>query len=186
MARPASTSPSRPRRGAPSRPPASIPSDIDLIIVATTTPDQIFPSNACLLQHRSTSTAARRSTSRRSAPVSSTRWVSPISSSAPAARGGAGGGRRDLLAHHRLDRPRHLRAVRRRRGAVVIGADDEPGIISSHLHADGAYRELLQVPAGVGNGAHGSPYMEMKGNEVFRVAVTRSGASSTRPWTPTA
>jgi 3-oxoacyl-[acyl-carrier-protein] synthase III len=60
-------------------------------------------------------------------------------------------------------------------GAVVIGAADAPGIISSHLHADGAYRELLQVPAGIGNGGNGSPYMEMKGNEVFRVAVTTLG-----------
>jgi 3-oxoacyl-[acyl-carrier-protein] synthase-3 len=47
--------------------------------------------------------------------------------------------------------------------------------MSSHLHADGAYRELLQVPAGVGNGGNGSPYMEMKGNEVFRIAVTTLG-----------
>jgi 3-oxoacyl-[acyl-carrier-protein] synthase-3 len=59
---------------------------------------------------------------------------------------------------------------------VVIGAADEPGIISTHLHADGAYRELLQVPAGIGNGGNGSPYMQMKGNEVFRVAVTTLGA----------
>jgi 3-oxoacyl-[acyl-carrier-protein] synthase-3 len=60
-------------------------------------------------------------------------------------------------------------------GAVVLGASDEPGIFSAHIHADGAYKDLLQVPAGIGNGQKGSPYLEMRGNEVFRVAVTTLG-----------
>jgi 3-oxoacyl-[acyl-carrier-protein] synthase-3 len=58
---------------------------------------------------------------------------------------------------------------------VVLGASEEPGILSTHLHADGAYKDLLQVPAGIGNGQRGSPFMEMRGNEVFRVAVTTLG-----------
>jgi 3-oxoacyl-[acyl-carrier-protein] synthase-3 len=58
--------------------------DIDMIIVATTTPDMIFPSTACILQSGSILSAARRSTCRRSAAGSSTRSLPPTVSSAPA------------------------------------------------------------------------------------------------------
>jgi 3-oxoacyl-[acyl-carrier-protein] synthase-3 len=59
---------------------------------------------------------------------------------------------------------------------VVVGAAEEPGILSTHLHADGAYKDLLQVPRGIGSGTcDGDPYMEMRGNEVFKVAVTTLG-----------
>ncbi|MES9850007.1 MAG: beta-ketoacyl-ACP synthase III, partial [Candidatus Thiodiazotropha sp.] len=64
-------------------------------------------------------------------------------------------------------------------GAVVIEASDEPGIISTHLHADGAYESLLRVPTCISRGykeiLQGSAYVEMKGNEVFKVAVTTLG-----------
>ncbi|MDE0301696.1 MAG: ketoacyl-ACP synthase III, partial [Gammaproteobacteria bacterium] len=55
-------------------------------------------------------------------------------------------------------------------GAVVLQARDEPGILSTHLHADGRYDHLLQVSPEV-NGA----FIEMKGNEVFRMAVNTLG-----------
>ena len=60
-------------------------------------------------------------------------------------------------------------------GAVVLGASEEPGILSTHLHADGAYGELLKLPQrqrGV-TGSEMDAYMHMKGNEVFKVAVSR-------------
>ncbi|WP_019933737.1 beta-ketoacyl-ACP synthase III [Oceanimonas smirnovii] len=60
-------------------------------------------------------------------------------------------------------------------GAVVLGASEEPGILSTHLHADGAYGELLKLPhrqRGV-SGSEMNAYMHMKGNEVFKVAVSR-------------
>lgn len=60
-------------------------------------------------------------------------------------------------------------------GAVVLGASEEPGILSTHLHADGAYGELLKLPhrqRGV-SGTEMDAYMHMKGNEVFKVAVSR-------------
>ncbi|MBM7454722.1 3-oxoacyl-[acyl-carrier-protein] synthase-3 [Oceanisphaera litoralis] len=60
-------------------------------------------------------------------------------------------------------------------GAVVLGASEEPGILSTHLHADGRYGELLKLPQrkrGV-SGSEMDAYMSMKGNEVFRVAVSR-------------
>ncbi|MGL5038890.1 MAG: beta-ketoacyl-ACP synthase III [Aeromonas sp.] len=60
-------------------------------------------------------------------------------------------------------------------GAVIIGASDTPGILSTHLHADGRYGDLLKLPhprRGI-PGAELDAYMYMKGNDVFKVAVTR-------------
>ena len=55
-------------------------------------------------------------------------------------------------------------------GAVILTASDEPGIISSHLHADGSFAHLLNVTSGVSSKA-GSPTIQMEGNAVFKVAV---------------
>jgi len=60
-------------------------------------------------------------------------------------------------------------------GAVVLEASDEPGVLSTHLHADGAYKELLWNPVGVSAGFkdeknHGIRVL-MSGNEVFKMAV---------------
>ena len=67
-------------------------------------------------------------------------------------------------------------------GAVVLEAADEPGIISTHLHTDGAYKDLLHCPVGVSAGfqvdAQGKvpAYITMAGNEVFKVAVRSLGS----------
>ncbi|GAA4492576.1 beta-ketoacyl-ACP synthase III [Pseudaeromonas paramecii] len=60
-------------------------------------------------------------------------------------------------------------------GAVVVGPSAEPGILSTHLHADGRYGELLKLPQAQRGmpEASGDAYMYMKGNDVFKVAVTR-------------
>ena len=64
-------------------------------------------------------------------------------------------------------------------GALVLEASDESGVLSSHLHADGAYEHLLTVDGGISQGyeklAEGNGYIRMQGNEVFRVAVTTLG-----------
>lgn len=156
------------------------PDDIDLIVVATTTPDQVFPSTACLLQHRlgisgcaafdvqavctgfiyATAVADNfiRVGSATTALVIGTEVFSRIvdwTDRNTCVLFGDGA------------------------GAVVLQASDEPGIISTHLHADGAYKELLQVPAGVGKGFDevkaGRAFAEMRGSEVFKVAVTTLG-----------
>jgi len=57
-------------------------------------------------------------------------------------------------------------------GAVVLEASEEPGIVSTHLHADGAYKGLLQVPGGIGGDRNADHYLEMQGTEVFKMAVT--------------
>ena len=57
-------------------------------------------------------------------------------------------------------------------GAVVLEASSEPGILSTALHADGSQRDILCVPGRAGNGAvHGSPFMTMDGQAVFKLAV---------------
>src|SRR3970282_2840098 len=64
-------------------------------------------------------------------------------------------------------------------GAVILEASPEPGIMSSHLHADGEYNELLQVPAGISRYPeklkNGTAFVQMQGNEVFKVAVNTLG-----------
>lgn len=152
------------------------PGAIDLIVVATTTPDQIFPSNACLLQHR----LGIRGCAAFDIQAVCTGFIYALGVADQFIRTGAA---RHALVVGAETTSRIIDWTDRGTcvlfadgaGAVVLGAADAPGIISSHLHADGAHRELLQVPAGVGNGNQGSPYMEMKGNEVFRVAVTTLG-----------
>jgi len=66
-------------------------------------------------------------------------------------------------------------------GAVILEASEQPGVLSTHLHADGAYKDLLEVPGWVSDdydqGYETAPYMKMKGNEVFKVAVRELGRS---------
>lgn len=56
-------------------------------------------------------------------------------------------------------------------GAVVVGASQEPGIIASHLHADGRYGELLKYPYVDRRDMNDPVYMTMQGNDVFKIAV---------------
>ncbi|MES9868954.1 MAG: beta-ketoacyl-ACP synthase III, partial [Sedimenticola sp.] len=64
-------------------------------------------------------------------------------------------------------------------GAVLLEASEEPGILSTHLHADGDYASLLHVPDGVSNGydkvRENAAFVEMRGNEVFKMAVNTLG-----------
>jgi 3-oxoacyl-[acyl-carrier-protein] synthase-3 len=152
------------------------PQDIDLIVMATTTPDQAFPSSACLLQNRLDIHGCPAF----DVQAVCTGFIYALSVADKFIRSGSAtcalvvGAETVSRIIDWTDRGTCV-LFGDGAGAVVIGAADAPGIISSHLHADGAYRELLQVPAGIGNGGNGSPYMEMKGNEVFRVAVTTLG-----------
>ncbi|HKS33124.1 MAG TPA: beta-ketoacyl-ACP synthase III [Enterobacteriaceae bacterium] len=57
-------------------------------------------------------------------------------------------------------------------GAVLLGASEEPGIISTHLHADGSYGELLTLPNIDRVNPENPTFLTMAGNEVFKVAVT--------------
>ena len=56
-------------------------------------------------------------------------------------------------------------------GAVVLGASAEPGILATHIHADGRHKELLRTTTGTSTGSHEPALMRMEGNAVFKVAV---------------
>ncbi|MDH3947269.1 MAG: ketoacyl-ACP synthase III, partial [Chromatiales bacterium] len=64
-------------------------------------------------------------------------------------------------------------------GDVILQPSSEPGIVSTHLHADGQYKDLLFFPSGVSRGfdswKEGGDFIQMRGNEVFKVAVTKLG-----------
>ncbi len=155
-------------------------SDIDLIVLATTTPDQVFPATACLLQKRldihgcpafdvqavctgfiyalDVADKFIRTGSAKCALVVGAETFSRIidwTDRTTCVLFGDGG------------------------GAVIAQAADTPGIVSSHLHADGQYTSLLEVPAGVSQGydkvRNGQAYVRMGGSEVFKVAVNTLG-----------
>ena len=152
------------------------PDAIDLIVVATTTSDQVFPSTACLLQHRLNIEGCAAF----DVQAVCTGFVYALGVADKFIRTGSA---RQVLVVGSETLSRIVNWEDRNTcvlfgdgaGAVVLQASDEPGIISAHLHADGAYKDLLQVPGGVFNNFSDNVYMEMKGNEVFKMAVTTLG-----------
>ncbi|MGE0081623.1 MAG: beta-ketoacyl-ACP synthase III [Thiohalomonadaceae bacterium] len=148
--------------------------DIDLVIVATTTPDRVFPSTACLLQDR----LGIRGGAAFDIQAVCTGFVYALGVADKFIR--TESARRALVVGAETlsrivdwtDRGTCV-LFGDGAGAVVIEASDEPGILSTHLHADGQYNELLNVPGGVSQ--PGRTFIEMKGNEVFKVAVNTLG-----------
>ncbi len=152
------------------------PSDIDLIVVATTTPDQVFPSTACLLQQR----LDIHGCAAFDVQAVCTGFVYAVGVADNFIRAGAASralvvGSETMSRLLNWDDRTTSVLFGDGAGAVILELTDEPGIMSTHLHADGAYKDLLQVPAGIGNGGQGLPFLEMRGNEVFRMAVTTLG-----------
>ncbi|MCZ6499459.1 MAG: ketoacyl-ACP synthase III [Gammaproteobacteria bacterium] len=154
--------------------------DIDLIIVSTTTPDKVFPSTACIVQ---------RQLEIRNIPAFDVHAACSgfIYSLDIADRFIRTGGARCALLIGSETYSRILDWTDRSTcvlfgdgaGAVVLRAAEAPGVISTHIHADGQYEDLLQVPAGISSGfdqvRRESAYIHMKGHEVFRKAVAVLG-----------
>ena len=155
-------------------------SDIDLIIVATTTPDKIFPSTACLLQKR----LGVHGTAAFDVQAVCSGFVYALTIADKFIRTGSAKTAL-VIGAETLSRITNWKdrttcvLFGDGAGAVVLQASEEPGILSAHLHADGEYEEMLHVPAGVSKGydlvQEGRAYMEMKGNEVFKLAVRTLG-----------
>ncbi len=147
---------------------------IDLIIVATTTPDQIFPSTACILQDKlgirnhgaafdmqavcggfvyamNTADLYIRSGQAKTALVVGAEVLSRIldwNDRATCVLFGDGA------------------------GAVVLQASETPGIVASKLHADGSYHDMLKAAGNISNGlVQGDPFIKMEGPAVFKFAV---------------
>jgi 3-oxoacyl-[acyl-carrier-protein] synthase-3 len=147
--------------------------DIDLIIVATTTPDMVFPSTACILQHK---------LGAKNGPAFDVQAVCSgfVYALSIADRMVASGGAQNALVVGAEIYSRILDWSDRGTcvlfgdgaGAVVLAPSERPGILAAHLHADGSYRDILSVPGTVANGAvSGRPLLKMDGHAVFKFAV---------------
>ncbi|NQV86399.1 MAG: ketoacyl-ACP synthase III, partial [Woeseiaceae bacterium] len=155
------------------------PSEIDLIIVGTTTPDKVFPATAVTIQ---------RQLGVRGCPAFDVQAVCSgfIFALDLANRFIKMGDAKTavVIGAETLSRITNWEdrgtAVLFGDGAgcIVLQASDEPGIISTHIHADGEYEELLHVPSGVSVGYDkmqaGQAFIEMNGNAVFKRAVETS------------
>ncbi len=155
--------------------------DIDLIVVATTTPDQVFPSTACLLQKR----LGIHGCPAFDVQAVCTGFIYALDVADKFVRTDSAGcalvvGSETFSRIIDWSDRNTCVLFGDGAGAVLLQAVDEPGIISSHLHADGQYTELLEVPAGVSKSydkvINGEAYVTMGGAEVFKVAVKRLGS----------
>ena len=149
------------------------PTDIDLIIVATSTPDMVFPSVACILQNKlgANGCAAFDVQAVCSGFVYALTVADAMIKSGAANRAlvvGAEVFSRILDFNDRTTCVLFGDGA----GAVVLEASDTPGILSSDLHADGKHVGILCVPGGVSGGqVLGDPFLKMDGQAVFKLAV---------------
>lgn len=148
-------------------------SDIDLIIVATSTPDMVFPSTAAILQHKLGMAGC---------PVFDVQAVCSgfiYALTVADAMIRTGSANRALVVgaevfSRLLDFNDRTTCVLfgDGAGAVVLEASDEPGILATDIHADGRHVEILCVPGHVSGGlVLGDPLLKMDGQAVFRLAV---------------
>ncbi len=151
-----------------------LPDDIDLLIVATSTPDMIFPSTAALLQDKLGI--------RNGAPAFDVQAVCSgfVYALALAEKFIRSGSHRCALVVGSEVFSRILDWNDRGTcvlfgdgaGAAVLAASEEPGILATALHADGSHHGILSVPGQVSGGqVVGNPFLQMEGQAVFKFAV---------------
>ena len=147
--------------------------DIDLIIVATTTPDMIFPSTACILQSK---------LGIENCPAFDVQAVCSgfVYALATADMFVSSGKCRNALVVGSEIYSKIIDWNDRNTcvlfgdgaGAVILSQSDEPGILSTHLHASGSYSDILSAPGSISGGKiQGNPFINMEGNTVFKFAV---------------
>ena len=151
------------------------PNDIDLVIVATTCPDQIFPSTACILQNKLGITNGGAAFDVQAVCGG---FVYAMNTADLYIRGGQA---KNVLVVGAEVMSRILDWNDRTTsvlfgdgaGAVILQASDTPGILGGKLHADGSHHDILKVPGSVNNGVvQGVPFIQMDGKAVFKFAVT--------------
>lgn len=154
--------------------------EIDLIIVATTTPDLIFPSTACLLQQRLDIHGCPAF----DLQAVCTGFIYAVSVADQFIRNGTvkcalvvGA---ETLSRIIDWKDRNTSVLfGDGAGAIILEANESPGILSTHIHADGEYQDLLKVPAGISSNydlvKSDKAFLTMQGNEVFKVAVNTLG-----------
>ncbi len=147
--------------------------DIDLIIVATSTPDMIFPSTACIVQNK----IGANGCAAFDVQAVCSGFIYALSVADAMIRAGSA---KNALVIGAEVFSRLLNFKDRTTcvlfgdgaGAVVLQASETPGILASSLHADGKHVDVLCVPGTVVNGQiSGSPLLTMDGQAVFKLAV---------------
>jgi 3-oxoacyl-[acyl-carrier-protein] synthase-3 len=158
------------------------PKEIDLFVMGTTTPDLVFPSTACLLQKQ----LGLPDCGAMDVNAACSGFVYALSVADKYIRCGDA---KKVLVCGAETLSRIVNWKKRDTavlfgdgaGAVVLEASDEPGIFSTHIHANGNYVDLLTTNAGISVGwdavaeNDGKPEIMMRGNEVFKVAVRTLG-----------
>ena len=153
------------------------PNDIDLIIVATGTPDNVYPSTACLLQHRLGVTGGVAFDIQAACSGS----IFALSIADQYIKSGAA--KTVLIVGSEVcsrivdwtDRGTCI-LFGDGAGAMLLQASTEVGVLSTHIHSDGQYEDLLNCPNPQAMGDDESlGYIAMRGNEVFKVAVNTLG-----------
>jgi 3-oxoacyl-[acyl-carrier-protein] synthase III len=148
--------------------------DVDLLIVATSTPDMVFPSTACLVQRKLGNTGAAAF----DVQAVCSGFVYALTVADAMIR--TGGARCALVIGAEifsriLDWKDRTTCVLfgDGAGAVLLEASDTPGVLASELHADGRHAEILCTPGTVAGGkVTGDPLLKMDGQAVFKLAVT--------------
>lgn len=156
--------------------------EIDLIIVATTTADRVFPSTACLLQEK----LGIQGCPAFDIQAVCTGFVYALSVADKFIRSGSS---KCALVVGSETLSRILDWNDRSTcvlfgdgaGAVVLKSSEEPGVMSTHIHADGQYKDLLTTNGGVSENpevfhSEAGMAIQMKGNEVFKIAVNTLGS----------
>jgi 3-oxoacyl-[acyl-carrier-protein] synthase-3 len=158
------------------------PAEIDLFVMGTTTPDLVFPSSACLIQKR----IGLPDCGSMDVNAACSGFMYALSIADKFIR--CGDARKVLVCG--AETLTQLVNWKRREtavlfgdgaGAVVLEASEEPGVLSTHIHANGDHADLLRTDEGVSAGFGDMsanefrPEIRMRGNEVFKVAVRTLG-----------
>lgn len=152
------------------------PNDIDLIIVGTASPDRLFPSVACEIQKR---LGIKNECPAFDLGAACAGFIYGMSVGDQYIRSGAAKnvlivGVDTLSAVVDWTDRGSCILFGDGAGAVVLSASEQPGLLATHIHADGQYTDLLFAESALFSGK-AKNYIQMQGNEVFRVAVTKLG-----------
>jgi 3-oxoacyl-[acyl-carrier-protein] synthase-3 len=158
------------------------PAEIDLFVMGTTTPDLVFPSSACLIQKN----LGLPDCAAMDVNAACSGFMYALSIADKFIRCGDAGkvlvcGSETLSQMINWNSRETAVLFGDGAGAVVLEAGDEPGIMSTHIHANGNHVDLLRTEEGVSRGFGDMsandyrPEIKMKGNEVFKVAVRTLG-----------
>lgn len=158
------------------------PAEIDLLMMGTTTPDLVFPSSACLIQKK----LGLPDCGAMDVNAACSGFIYALSVADKFIRCGDAKkvlvcGSETLSSIVNWSKRETAVLFGDGAGAVVLEATSEPGILSTHIHANGNHADLLTANVGVSRGFdgieenEGKPELQMKGNEVFKVAVRTLG-----------